>query len=102
VVVPANTHAMVLASKGIATDEGELTDDAKTYIKSIVAEAVSLFQPKGLLELPITKDVTPQGLPAPEAPAPAADQSADQEKEAKTLAALRAKAFSFASNHETD
>jgi hypothetical protein len=88
VVVPANTHAMVLASKGIATDEGELTDDAKTYIKSIVAEAVSLFQPT-------TK------LPAPEE-APSADPAADQEKEAKTLAALRAKAFGFASNHETD
>jgi hypothetical protein len=34
--------------------------------------------------------------------APSADPAADQEKEAKTLAALRAKAFGFASNHETD
>jgi len=144
VVVPANTRAMVLASKAFG-DDNELSEDAKLFIKSVVEEAVSHVvdgayqQPNGFVHMAIdgateaqAKSVLPQGITAEvatdkeksvlilkdaegktlvshELPAPegttgeaAADQSADQENEAKTLAALRAKAFGFTSRHETD
>ena len=85
VVVPANPNAKVLASKSIGVEAGELTDEARDYIKSIVEQALSV------------KSETS----APEAPAVAADSSADQEKATpKTLAAQRAKALTFATRYE--
>lgn len=126
VVIPSNTDARVLASKSA---EDELTEEAKEFIKSVVQQALTIKQDFDT-NLNATGSVLPNGFtaitemdsekstqtlivknaagnvvlshefPAPEAPAPAADQSADQKDKGYDLTELRARAMSLSTRHE--